>query len=157
MSCETLEDANDRIKQLERENLQLKQLLEDKQSGNSIDENKELQKAMATEQELRLIKALLLLQNVDVDVKLNENSKPRKVLLSGDEELLEDLMTLRKQIRLLKQHNLVIRAQFLQLKLAIPQLVKWVQQSAYQAIESHAQQRKDLQHRLSRLKSVLKS
>ena len=93
MSCETLEDANDRIKQLERENLQLKQLLEDKQSGNSIDENKELQKAMATEQELRLIKALLLLQNVDVDVKLNENSKPRKVLLSGDADLLEELMT----------------------------------------------------------------
>ena len=81
MSCETLEDANDRIKQLEMENLQLKKLLEDKQSSNSIDENKELQKAMATEQELRLIKALLLLQNVDVDVKLNENSKPRKVLL----------------------------------------------------------------------------
>lgn len=152
---------DERIKQLELENSKLKKLLgkyekSDKYgniNGMRIDE----EQALSTEQELRLTKALLLLQNVDVNVQLNETSKPRQILLSGDADLLEELMTLRKQVRLLKQHNLVIRAQVLQLKIAIPQMVKWVQQSAHKAIESHAQQRRDLQHRLSRLKSVLKS
>ena len=96
--------------------MQLKQLLEDKQSGNSIDENKELQKAMATEQELRLIKALLLLQNVDVDVKQMKIPNREKYCYPVM-QTIRRAMTLRKQIRLLKQHNLVIRAQVLQLKL----------------------------------------
>ena len=77
--------------------------------------------------------------------------------MAGDADLLAELMTLRKQVRFLKQQCLVIRAQVLQLAISIPQTVKWVQESAHTAIESHAQQRRDLQHRLSRLKSVLKT
>ena len=153
-----LDNANEKIKQLEIENIKLKKLLTKYETNNNNSSKKiDDEQPLSTEQELRLTKALLLLQNVDVNVQLNDTSKPRQILLSGDADLLEELMTLRKQVRLLKQHNLVIRAQVLQLKIAIPQMVTWVQQSAHKAIELHAQQRRDLQNRLSRLKSVLKS
>ena len=103
--------------------------------------------------EASLTKALEKIKQLE-----SENESLRKQFtVAGDANLLEKMMKLRKQVRFLKQQMLVIRAQVLQLTIAIPQTVSWVQQSAHTAIESHAQQRRDLQNRLSRLKSVLKS
>ena len=159
-----LQDALKRIKALEDENKQLKSIGNIKfadvgktEAAWEQERDCYIKRTMFAEQELKLVKALLLLQNVESSVKLNDNSKPREVLLAGDADLLAELMTLRKQVRFLKQQCLVIRAQVLQLVISIPQTVKWVQESAHTAIESHAQQRRDLQHRLSQLKSVLKT
>ena len=162
----SLTKALEKIKQLESENKALKEQFavsgETSTLGSTEEEWKEqrdsyVSRTLLAEQELKLVKALLLLQNVNVKVNLNDGSRPMEVLVAGDANLLEKLMKLRKQVRFLKQQILVIRAQVLQLTIAIPQTVSWVQKSAHTAIESHAQQRRDLQNRLSRLKSVLKS
>ena len=162
----SLTKALEKIKQLESENESLRKQFTVAGETSAVGCTEEawkmerdsyVSRTLLAEQELKLVKALLLLQNVDVKVNLNDDSRPMKVLVAGDANLLEKMMKLRKQVRFLKQQMLVIRAQVLQLTIAIPQTVSWVQQSAHTAIESHAQQRRDLQNRLSRLKSVLKS
>ena len=70
-----LDNANEKIKQLEIENIKLKKLLTKYETNNNNSSKKiDDEQPLSTEQELRLTKALLLLQNVDVNVQLNDTN-----------------------------------------------------------------------------------
>ena len=118
-----------------------------------------------TEEELHLIKALLLIQNVDVEYGVNNRPSevegdpkrhtPRKVPLSGDAEVLSELMGVREQVRVLKHCCYILRAEVLQLQLAIPQTVDWVLQSAKGAISHQSHRSRQLEIRLAKLHKLL--
>ena len=118
-----------------------------------------------TKDELNMIKALLLIQNVDVDYNANyqsaeagENFKvnsPQRILLSGNAKMLKELMGVRKQVRVLKHCCYILRAQVLQLQLAIPQTVDWVLRSAKGAISHQSQRSRQLEIRLAKLRKLL--
>jgi hypothetical protein len=118
-----------------------------------------------TKEELNMIKALLLIQNVDVDYIANYQSAevgedfksnvPQVISLSGDARVLNELMGVRKQVRVLKHCCYILRAQVLQLQLAIPQTVDWVLRSAKGAISHQSQRSRQLEIRLAKLRKLL--
>ena len=102
-----------------------------------------------------MVKALLLLQNVNVEARLTNSEVPRKILLAGNSKLLQELMELRKQIGVLKHSCYILRAQVLQLQMAIPQTVEWVFLSAKDAVAMQSTRQKQLQTRLAKLQSLI--
>ena len=118
-----------------------------------------------TKEELNMIKALLLIQNVDFDYNAEYQSKEsnddieshglQKISLSGDAQVLNELMGVRKQVRVLKHCCYILRAQVLQLQLAIPQTVDWVLKSAKGAISHQSQRSRQLEIRLVKLRKLL--
>jgi|TARA_B100000780_G_C20748942_1_gene297523 hypothetical protein len=88
--------------------------------------------ASNTNQQVQLLKALLLVQNVDVETHtLDGNVLPKKMLLNSDVRLME----LKKQVRVLRHTLYILRAQVVQLQLSIPQTSDWVARSVENALK----------------------
>eukprot|EP00946_MAST-07B_sp_MAST-7B-sp1_P002169 g2169.t1 len=118
-----------------------------------------------TQEELNMVKALLLIQNVDVHYSAHgepegrnsdgKSTDPNVISLSGNSRLLNELMGVRKQVRVLKHCCYILRAQVLQLQLAVPQTINWVMQSAKGAISHESQRSRQLEIRLAKLRKLL--
>ena len=80
-----------------------------------------------------------------------ETGQREHLHLAGDPRLLQELMAIKNQVKLLSHCCYVLRAQVMQLNQAIPLTTKRVYQAAHKAIASQTQQRRSLQGRLDKL------
>ena len=84
-------------------------------------------------------------------ILISETGEREHVHLAGDARMLQELMKIKNQVKLLSHCCYVLRAQVLRLNQSIPVTTKRVYLAAHRAIASQTQQRRSLQGRLDKL------
>eukprot|EP00939_MAST-03C_sp_MAST-3C-sp1_P002633 g2633.t1 len=116
-------------------------------------------RALRAEEELQLTKALLLLRNVEVDVRLQSDTSrqdSKTIRLAGDAMLLKELMRVRGKLQLLQDSCKMLRADVMRLHMTIPQTSQWVLNAASGRLKHEMDVRNSLERRLKKLASLLK-
>ena len=139
-----LSDVSERARELENQNHQLRLELEGFRLKTQLkDPNKHSSAATndsKNQEQVQLLKALLLVQNVDVENRVDGDqhgkssagtTTTKKILLSTDAIHLLETM---KQVRVLRHTLYILRAQVVQLQLSIPQTANWVARSVENAV-----------------------
>jgi len=110
------------------------------------------------EEELSMAKALLMLNNVQLNMDLNEErsaSAPEVVSLKGNRRLIQMLITLKQKVSLLNQQYLLLRGDMLYMSHEMNVCRQWVLQSFCMAMQRQCQENSTLQSRFERLSKVL--
>lgn len=112
------------------------------------------------EEELSMAKALLMLNNVSINMDFDQDeggqaSAAQVVNLKGSRHLIQLLITLKQKVSLLKQQYLLLRGDMLYLNHEMNVCRHWVLQSFRAAMQHMSNEHSSLQTRFERLSKVL--
>lgn len=109
------------------------------------------------EDELSMAKALLMLNNVslNMDFDNDDHRETEHVSLKGNRHLIQLLVTLKQKVCLLNQQYLLLRGDMLYLNHEMNACRHWVLQSFRMAMHHQSQEHSSLQTRFERLSKVL--
>jgi hypothetical protein len=112
------------------------------------------------EEELSMAKALLMLNNVSVNMDFDEEDAPvgsaaEVVKLKGSRHLIQLLLTLKQKVSLLHQQYILLRGDMLYLNHEMNVCRHWILQSFRMAMQHQSQEHSSLQTRFERLSKVL--
>ncbi|CAK0832398.1 unnamed protein product [Prorocentrum cordatum] len=109
------------------------------------------------EEELSMAKALLMLNNVtlNMDLEHDQVTAAQVIELKGSRQLIQLLITLKQKVSLLKQQYLLLRGDMLYLNHEMSVCRHWMMQSFRMAMQHQSQENSSLQTRFERLSKVL--
>merc|ERR1711972_286882 len=112
------------------------------------------------EEELSMAKALLMLNNVNINMDFDQEDGPvgtaaEVVNLKGSRHLIQLLLSLKQKVSLLHQQYILLRGDMLYLNHEMNVCRHWILQSFRMAMQHQSQEHSSLQTRFERLSKVL--